>query len=589
MSDNHLLHTDQSSHKHPWLPWVAAGTLAASLVALLFLPLLRAFPEPKVASTHPDALEFIWTTWRLQGVLAGEKQLYYSTDVFAPTGASLLLHTICEGVLIPITALLQPLDPIWRYNVALMVACVLSSWAALSLFKSLGCGALGSIVASTLVVCSPWNMGHIHAGHLNFVALFALLETLRGMIVYSALGTRAREHSELYLPTRSVSDAIRYALAVTLLCFTNLYYLYFAALLIPAFALSATMAPHARSALQRARAAGTVLLPFVVGLVPAALHLTKVALLAHSGLYSPDHNPTKHAADVAALLIPGPVQHLGAHPVAISLRRGVLLHAGESSLYLGVALGAAALTACCVGPNKARRSARLFVIVTLLFGILSLGPVISWRGVALIHNPLDYAARAILPFYPSVPARLAGVASLMLIAAASQLLSRSQTKRMRSCGYALVVVGLLEFLPIPLGAYPLPLPSPTLELLARDTEATIVVDPAASPQYAMLRQTVHGKPLVGGFLSRHPRQAARALNRNRFIRALRGHSIADVDAVRHDWCALSANRLLLELPSAHAHHEYLAALGFALISSDSYVALFAPSADLCTDNASSRL
>jgi hypothetical protein len=534
--------------------WLTAVVFVTAAVVLLYLPLLRAFSENKISSTYPDALEFIWSTWRLEGVLTGEKQLYYSTELFAPKGSSLLLHTICEGVLIPITAILSGLDPIWRYNISLCVVSLLSGWAALSLFRSLGCSYLAAALASTTVIYSPWIIGHLHAGHLNFVGVFALIEAIRGMIVRSGL---------------------RYSLAITLLCFTNLYYLYFAALLLPAFILFAGITRNGCAA------AGKLLMSFIIGLLPAAAHLTDIARLARLGSYSPDHNPAKHAADLLALLVPSPVQSIGARQFIVDLRNGVPLHIGESSLYIGSAVTVAALLACGLGTKKTTLMARFFSIVSLFFCILSLGPLISWRGSPVIANPLDYAARLVLPLYPSVPARFAGVASLMAIAAGCQLLNKFQTKRVRLVGYSLFIMAALEFLPTELKVYPLPIPSPTLEYLAHDKNASLVVDLSASPQYAMLRQTVHGKPIATGFLSRRPRYAERDLNRNHFIRQMRGEAGINLNAALSDWCMLSANRLILELPTAQVHHEDLSALGFTLVSSDPYVALFATDADIC--------
>ena len=553
--------------------WCIAWAILWFAILVFFLPLLRAFPELRISSTHPDALEFIWTTWRLEGVLAGQKQLYYADELFAPHGASLLLHTVCEAILVPVTAFTSALPPVWRFNTALVAVFLLNSIAALSLFRALATPPVIATIASLLITFSPFVMGHLHAGHLNFIAIFALLEALRGMLITAGLTVQS--------PTsRTFTTSLRYALAITLLAFTNLYYLYFAALTCGMLALHTIWARY-REGTSIVRAASALCAPLVIGILPACSHLLAVARLASSGTYSGDHKPALHAADLASLVVPSSVQRVGHHPLFTWLREGVALHAGESSVYLGLSVAILALLACYGGHKKTTHSARLFVSLALIFAILSLGPTISWRGEPLCSNPFDSILRAILPLYPSVPVRFAGVAAIALIMAASLGVSQARSLLMKGFGFVALLLALIEYFPMPLGVYPLPLPSPALERLAGDTTATVVADLSESPQYAMLRQTIHGKAITGGFLSRHPRKAEAALRRNRFIRLLRGQaSIKDAVAL-HDWCELRANRLILELPVALNFNARLAAIGFLQIDSDPHVAIFKPRDDLC--------
>jgi|GEM_PF-3001451 len=562
--------------------WCIACAVLWLATFIFFLPLLRTFPEFRISSTHPDALEFIWTTWRLEGVLAGQKQLYYADELFAPNGASLLLHTVCEAILVPITALTTTLTtalpPVWRFNAALVVVFLLNSVAALSLLRALECPPLVATIASLLITFSPFVIGHLHAGHLNFIAIFALLEALRGMLLSAGL--------TVYSPTgRTLIASLRYAIAITLLAFTNLYYLYFAALACGMLVLHTLWARH-REGTSIVRAASALCAPFIVGILPACSHLLAVAQLASSGTYSGDHKPALHAADLASLIVPSSVQRIGHQPLFTWLREGVALHAGESSVYLGLSVTILALVACRSGRQKATHAARLFVILAAVFSILSLGPTIAWRGAPLFLNPFDYVLRAVLPFYPSVPVRFAGVSyiTLVLAAALSVLhLPRFRTKSVGSIAllFGVLIMGLLEYLPTPLGVYPLPLPSPALERLAGDTTVTVVADLSESPQYAMLRQTIHGKPITGGFLSRHPRKAGAALRRNRFTRLGRGQSSIKDEEAQLDWCTLHANRLVLELPVAVGFNARLSTIGFSQIDRDPYVAIFKPRDDLC--------
>jgi hypothetical protein len=558
------------------LHWFVAVTIVTVSVCAFFSPLLAVYPELRIASTHPDALEFIWTTWRLDGVLSGARPLYYTNELFAPRGASLLLHTVCEGILLPITAALQWLNPVWRYNTALVLMFLLSGISALGLFRALGCAPIAAAIASLLVLFCPANIGHLHAGHLNFITLFGLLEMLRGLVLFAGLSSRRT-------PALVSISSLRYALGVTALCFTNLYYLYFGALLVGATTLLASLTKQISN---RARLRETLSMsaPFVVGLLPALPHLIDVALLSYSGTYSPDHRASDHGADLSALFTPSPVQRIGQGSFAASLRKNVTLHTGESSLYLGLSLIIGALLGCFIGGEKSTRRSRFFALTAIIFAILSCGPTVSLHGIALGPNPFDRALRSLLPMYPSVPARFAYIAVIALIASASQLLLAHQRGRTRVLGATLFALAALEFAPVPLGVYPLPLPSPALVHLAQDSDATIVADLSHSPQYAMLRQTIHEKPIAGGFLSRHPRREGSLLRRNRFIKLSKGElSVSNTDALR-DWCALGANRVIVERAVAHSIDARLKELGFIEVTSDPYVTLYAPRTTLCVND-----
>lgn len=580
------------------LAWLTAFTALTALIAAYFWPLLRVYPDPRISSTHPDALEFIWSTWRLDRVLNGTEKLYFSQNVFAPQGASLLLHTICEGVLLPVTYLLRFIDPVWRYNLSLVIALTLNAAAGLSLFRSLGIAPLGSAVASALIVFSPSSLGHLHAGHLNFVALFGLIEAIHGALIFSGLAPIANaprspiptDHRQIPTPAKHLSlkslAAIRYGFSALILSFTNLYYLYFAALLISITAVfaaySAYRKEHGNSVLVRMIfAAVHVCTPFTLGLLMALPHLIDVTLLALSGAYSPDHRAADHSADLVTLFTPSPVLGIGQTQIALTLRGSIPLHIGESSLYLGAALIVATLVACFSGERKGRRLSRFFAAVAAIFAILSCGPTVLWRGSPIFTNPADFVLRAILPMYPSVPARFAAISSIALVISASSILRLRSSTFIQCCSAALFTLACLEYAPALLGTYPLPLPSPVVQHLAKDQEAKIVADLSTSPQYAMLRQTIHGKPITGGFLSRHPRKAAAALRRNRFVRLLKGNPEPDSALVIQDWCALGANRLIMELPVAQIYNSRLSELGFTEVLRDHYVALWVTDEKIC--------
>src|SRR5262245_25108424 len=65
--------------------------------AYLFQPVLADFSRT-VPSFYPDVFEFIWNAWWIS--LPTRSGLYFTDYLFQPGGASLLLHTFTEGILI---------------------------------------------------------------------------------------------------------------------------------------------------------------------------------------------------------------------------------------------------------------------------------------------------------------------------------------------------------------------------------------------------------------------------------------------------------------------------------------------------------
>jgi len=537
----------------------------SAAILVLFAPLLSEYPRLVIPSPYPDALEFIWTTWRMQGVLDGTKELYWTKEVFAPEGASLLLHTVCEGLLLPITLLFGSLDPIWRFNAAIIVTFLLNGIAAISLFRTLGTTPLVGCLGALLVVCAPFQIGHLIAGHLNFLVLFPLLE-LCTVFIACLRGDDCYFSRRMYM--------LRGALALFLLGRTNLYYLYFAALVIVVLSAHGIL----KGGLCRRRIAA-VWVGCAVGLACNVMHLYEVASLALSRRYTPDHNPLTASADLVAYIVPSSLQLLGTLPLIRELRSGVVFHEGETSLYFGLVLLVTIPWVALSGIAQKKRDVLYFLILSFVALLLSLGPRISVGGRASAPNPLDIVARTLLPLYPSVPARFGLLANLFLIVALVQGMGRRVSVLLI---VPLGIVALLEKFPTPYPLVEISVGSAAIERLRDDTSVDVVLDSPVIVQRAMLRQTVHGKALLGGFLSRRPRKREREIRSNRFVQMVAGsprtYSLAEL---RDGWCLLRADALLLEAPRDTQLLHELANIGLHKVDGDTALSVFKPSQELC--------
>lgn len=499
----------------------------------------------------------------MQGVLEGDRSLYETKELFAPEGASLLLHTVCEGILLPITALLKDVNPIWRFNCAVIVAFFLNGCAAISLFRALGAGPLVAVLGALLIAFGPNQIGHLTAGHLNFLVLFPLLEICRLLSLISRRGSDARI---------AWYDYARGSIAVAFMGRTNLYFLYYAALLGGCFSLWSLLGTK-----QRLRGLIAFWAAFLLGLMPNILHLYRIAVLARSRRYTPDHDPSTTSADLIAYVVPSSLQRVGTLPELMQLRATVAFHEGETSLYIGVALLFAAVVACSAQRKRRIKEVSQFLVLAATAALASFGPWLAISGVPVMWNVIDYALRSLLPLYPSVPARFGLFVELFVICAVVRALVEIDSKLRRAVVVCALSVALAELSPIRCNVTPLLLTSPALERLREDKSVSVVVDQSLIVQHAMLRQTVHGKALVGGFLSRRPRAKEQELRRNPFLRWVAGSGREySLEQRRAGWSTLGADAAILDAAQATHMKGDLQEIGLVLVDQDEAWSIFKP-------------
>lgn len=538
----------------------AAGIhlLAAAFLALPFLPLFW-HELGSIPATHPDALEFIWTIWWNKEVLSNEAALYHTSSLFFPYGASLLLHATVEGLTLPLTALLFPLPETTIFNVACFVALVLNYLAALSLFRAilLERPRLSAALAALLAL-HPYFFAHLEGGQLSFLCFFPVLVALRSWI--RILGaTRV-----------SAVDGVFLSLSFAALALMNLYYLYFTALLSVLFVGTAI--------LRRTLGARSLALLAAVGgsaLVLVAFKIVPMFRLTLTGSYTPNHDPSLHSGDLLSFLLPGSAQLLGF--LAPQLLSGVRVNTAESGLYLGYTLLVLLALFLPSALKIAERGARSIVcglaVAILFFTILTLGPSLQVGGHEIAPLGVYSALHALLPAFPSVPARF----GIMVVLAALCLLAFGLSVRPQSARLAqlFLPVLLLEYAPLPTPPRLVTWETPALRMLREEHDIGAVYDTANVRQDAMMRQLVHHKPIAGGFLSRRPLEAERKLRNNPFVRSLMTGATPSPDRVRAGFSALGVSAVV----TAKAEPSYARLIQIPWLQvwkEDERVAIFVP-------------
>lgn len=520
---------------------------AALALALLYLGLALAFtwPAPAALSTRllgapGDNQQNVWNIWWTHRAVFERGVSPYHTDLLHhPEGASLRLHTLSE-LNVAVAAPLVPGVPLaWLYNgliyAHIVGAGVAMAWLARDLLGGEDWAA--PFVAGAVFTFSSYHVGH--ASQMNLAATAVLPLIALAMV----RGARAE---------RPLGAALATAAALVAAGLYSWYNLVFGGCL--AATLAAVLAwrePAARTRRHALALAAALVLPLVL-LSPWIAAMLAAAREPQQNV----HDPGGFSADLLAYFVPGPFSSFGA-PF-----RPLIERFSGNAYELTQFAGPLALALAALGLRPAGRArAPLLAILGTGF-VLSLGPALRVAGVET-GIPLPYAAleRALPPFrMAGVPMRfsvlcdlaiagLAGFGALRLLAAAGE----GRGARVAAAGL-LVALRLAEQSALPFPTATAVTPA-LYRTIAADARPTAVLDLATIEDQAepLLHQTVHGHPILGGYLARTPRSKVRLLSENPVVRRLILRTRAD-EAVR-DGARPEEIRPLLDLSPEEKDRE----------------------------------
>jgi hypothetical protein len=195
-------------------------------------------------------------------------------------------------------------------------------------------------------------------------------------------------------------------------------------------------------------------------------------------------------------------------------------------------LGYVALVLAAIGVATARRKTRFWWATASVFLILSLGAQVRWEGVPLFSFYLPWAIPIINVLRHPLRLNTLLVFSLAVLVGfggrwlCDRLLSRN---RILMCLALVSVTGLLLF---EYWVYPFPTTqpsySPFLHQLAEEDGDFAVADfpmDRQAAKYYMYYQTIHGKKIVGGVVSRTPFDADGFVDANPLLSAIRNENV----------------------------------------------------------------
>jgi hypothetical protein len=459
-------------------------------------PLIRTFGT-HVASDGGDALMNYWGFWWLGEALRSGLNPFETPLVYAPYGAPLYLHTLN-----PLNGLISlPFQGLFgltvAYNVVTLLSLVLCGYFAMLLVAHVSGDRLAGFVGGAAYAFSAYHLMHL-LGHANLLSSQWIPAYL--LCFLRALETGGRRRTGFIALASGT---------LVLLTLTDWLYVVFAVLLT---GIIATWHAVARRTVTPFVIGAAIGLPWAIVSLPLLL---ATAAEVSSGITDLPSLGTirNYSADLLSFVIPS-TRHWLVGPLALRVERYSSAPFVEGDVFLGFVPLALAVVALWL----ARRRAALWLLIAALFIVLSLGPVLhvdgSWRfGASGWSLPLPYALMMEIPGLSVVrtPVRMAlggtlGLAVLSGVgfAALGRRWPRLAGARARIL-LAVAIVGLIlvEQLTVPFPLEATATPEFYRQLAASSEPGTVLELPISYKRARSdLYQTVHGRPIVAGYVAR---------------------------------------------------------------------------------------
>ncbi|MCB0210386.1 MAG: hypothetical protein KDJ52_13700 [Anaerolineae bacterium] len=499
----------------------------------------------------------LWALWwTRQALLVEGRQPFFTNYLFYPEGVTLLFHPLdlSDGLLaLPLYGLFGG-DV--TYNLMILLSFVLGGYGMYLLALYLTHHRAAAFIAGLIFTLSPYHFLRVDLGHLN-------LSTLQWMPFYILFLLKFLERG----------DKRAAVLAVFFLVFTALnswYYVVYCGL----FSLAAVFWPgRKRLAVSRQQSAvsgqrsaakvhssffilhssffiriAAVLIAAIILLLPLLLPMFR--LLGSTTLIGA-HNPLRHSADLLSFFVPGPPSTWASWFEDIWIAYAAQNREPGASAYWGYSVVALSLMGLL--DKRWRPQSWWWLTLVVGFTVLALGPQLQIDGQVFdISLPYHWLA-TLIPIFAitGIPGRFVVMTSLALAvlaaygAASLSATTSRQSPSVRSHSSFFIlhssffILILLEFLSIPLRLTPTDV-NAFYHTLAADQTQYAVIDIKWDANFLMHAQTVHHKPLIGGWLARLPQEQAAYLDESTLDKAFVRLLLGDEGAGLTDPAAIKA-------------------------------------------------
>ncbi len=479
----------------------------------------------------------------------------YHTDLlYYPDGVNLYFHTlVLSAGLIGIPLQLLGLNLLATYNLILLSTYVLAGYGTFLLCCHLTGKTWASFVGGLVFAFAPYHSAHLF-GHMNLASLqwipfyvLFLLKTLDGREAESddQQGARPNRVFAIRIPSGRLKYAIVAGALLALNAYTEWTYAIFMVLLTGLLVAWKVLVPSERRGLYErgTNLADAATLVAVIGVVfliiTAPIFFPTLAEASQGYAQQPPEETLFYSADLVNAFLPSELHPWWGPAIAQEVQKIPpylpLKNPSERVLFLGYSV----LALAAWGLWRLRRDRRvLFWSMTAFMAwVLSLGPVLQVLGKRQftafgVEVPLPYLLLYKLPLFSIMrtPARLTVLVMLALAilvafslapllasrktsdrddTASAEVLTAQSTKwwpvgRQAVIALAVPVLILFEFMPV----FPMVPPGwnvPIYTKIASEPGNFALLELPIRPfSDYMAYQTVHGKPIIGGYLSRQP-------------------------------------------------------------------------------------
>jgi hypothetical protein len=434
-----------------------------------------------------DGFQSVWNIWWVHEALFSLRvHPWFTPYLYFPGGASLVAHTLNLSTNVPAALVAPWFDLRVLYNVCMLLTFPLSGVAAAILFRRLEPSWIGATVAGLCYAFTSYRFAHAH-GHINLL-------TMQWIPIFLLVWWS-------FLEVPSARRAGGAALTLLLVLFSDYYYFLYSVLCgaILFFALV-----RERQLRDRQFWIGLILFVALVSAVTVPL-ISEFSRLARAGFVN-KHDPLALSADLSALIAPGGYSQFSmmAAPWWGRIRAGAI----EGSVYLGLATVLLALIGACFSSTASIARRRALTATGIGFLLLALGPRLQFLGEELLEVPMPYSLLlSVFPLleFAAVPVRFVVAASIPIALLAG--LGAAQLMRVRLGTVLLLILvalHLIEVRPVGLSITEEDLPLVIAETKFDRRYALLDRGVATHASRSMWYQTVHGLPVIDGYISRVP-------------------------------------------------------------------------------------
>jgi hypothetical protein len=468
--------------------WLVAFGAYVGVTAAFLAPVLSRLGGTVMG--RADAMQFLWGAWWMDQTLLEGRNPFFTDALFAPIGSPLVFHSYAplQSASVAVLAGVLPVEVAW--NLVMAFALPLAGLSAWALCRDVGGDAVASWVGGLAFMLSPFVAGKLGAGWLNLVYAAVLPFFTLALL-------RATDPADEGWKARGLL-----ASATLLVLWTSVVFTVFAAnIALCVFVWRAWRDQGTRMlTLRRWLRAG---LP---ALLLSAPYLILVVYYGVTEAFAPTARTgeTGFLPHLTDFLLPT----FAVSPYSEIVRWWVGTEGFrfDSACYLGILV----LPMALVGGFRLRPTshAMLFGGIGVFALALSIGPFLMIDGqfVQLFGRsvPLPFAIWREVPLLGMVgqTGRYMVIVYLAMAVGVSAFVGWLRARSGRS---SLVVVGASLAICVDFAFQPILMPLP--EPIQLSGPEAIVLEPRGYVGETMYQQTLHGRPMVGGYLSRRPPRA----------------------------------------------------------------------------------